>query len=43
MNTLLALTINIPDWLLSFWGGYLTATGIGVALLLIANFKSFGR
>jgi hypothetical protein len=43
MNTLLALTITIPDWLLSFWGG--AAIGLGVAFILFAmvNFNHFGR
>lgn len=47
MNTLLALTIEIPDWLFSgqYWGGFFTAVGIGVALILfaMADFNPFGR
>jgi hypothetical protein len=47
MNTLLAFTIEIPDWLFCgpFWGGFFTATGLGVALLLFAmvNFNPFER
>lgn len=47
MNTLLALTIEIPDWLFSgqYWGGFFTAVGIAFALLLYAaaNFNPFGR
>ena len=49
MNTLLALTIELPDWLFSgqYWGGFFTAVGIGVALILYAaansNFDTFGR
>jgi hypothetical protein len=47
MNTLLALTITLPDWLFCgpFWGGFFTAIGLGVALLLfaLANFNPFGR
>ena len=41
MNTLLALTIEIPDWLFSgqYWGGFFTAFGIGVALILYAASK----
>jgi hypothetical protein len=48
MNTLLALTLTItlPDWLFCgpFWGGFFTAIGLIVALLLYAmsNFKPFG-
>jgi hypothetical protein len=47
MNTLLALTIEIPDWLFSgpFWGGFFTCAGLVAALLLYAasNFNPFGR
>ena len=41
MNTLLALTIEIPDWLFSgqYWGGFFTAFGIEVALILYAASK----
>ena len=46
MNTLFALTLELPDWLFSapYWGGFFTAVGLGfVALLYIAaNFKPFG-
>lgn len=47
MNTLLALTLEIPNWLFSgqYWGGFFTAVGIGVALVLYAasKFNPFGR
>jgi hypothetical protein len=47
MNTLLALTLELPDWLFDggFWSGFFTAVGIGVALILFAaaNFNPFGR
>lgn len=47
MNTLLALTIEIPDWLFygRFWGGFFTAVGLGIAFLIYAllNFNPFGR
>ena len=47
MNALLALTIELPDWLFDgrFWGGFFTAVGIAFALLLYAaaNFNPFGR
>ena len=46
MNALLALTIELPDWLFDgrFWDGFFTAVGIGVALVLYAaaNFNPFG-
>jgi len=46
MNTLLALTITIPDWLFDgrFWLVF-PATGFGIALVLFAieNFNPFGR
>ena len=46
MNTLLALTINIPDWLFCgpFWAGFFTAIGLGIAFLMYAlsNFRPFG-
>jgi hypothetical protein len=46
MNTLLALTITIPDWLFDgrFWLGFCSASGLGIALLLYAmsNFRPFG-
>jgi hypothetical protein len=46
MNTLLALTVTIPDWLFSaqYWGGFFTAVIIAFAFLLYiaANFKPFG-
>lgn len=46
MNTLLALTIEIPDWLFNgeFWSGFLTAIGIVSALMLCAlsKFNPFG-
>ena len=34
MNTLLALTITLPDWLLSFWGGYISGFGLGFAVYM---------
>jgi hypothetical protein len=47
MNTLLALTITLPDWLFSaqYWGGFFTYAALVVALLLYAasNFNPFGR
>jgi hypothetical protein len=47
MNTLLALTIELPDWLFSgpFWGGFFTCAALVVAFLLYAmsNFNPFGR
>jgi hypothetical protein len=47
MNTLLALTIEIPDWLFSgqYWGGFFTCVALMFALLLYAasNFNPFGR
>jgi hypothetical protein len=47
MNTLLALTIEIPDWLFNggFWFGFCSATGIGIALLFFAmtTFNPFDR
>ncbi len=47
MNTLLALAIEIPDWLFCgpYWGGFFTATVLGVALFLhvMSNFDPFGR
>lgn len=46
MNTLLAVTIEIPDWLFCgpFWGGFFTALGIAFAFLIYAsrNFNPFG-
>jgi hypothetical protein len=46
MNTLLALTLEIPDWLFSgqYWGGFFTAVGLAFVFLLFiaANFKPFG-
>lgn len=46
MNTLLALTLEIPDWLFSgqYWGGFFTAVGLGLALIVYAlsNFNPFG-
>jgi hypothetical protein len=48
MNTLLALTIELPDWLFDgrFWSGFFTAA-IGLCFLLllfaVANFNPFGR
>ena len=46
MINLLALTITLPDWLFCgpFWGGFFTAVGLGVILLLYAasNFNPFG-
>ena len=46
MNTLLALTVTIPDWLFCgpFWGGFFTAAIIGFAFLLYiaSNFNPFG-
>jgi len=50
MNTLLALTIEIPDWLFDgrFWLVF-PATGLGIALgialvlFAIENFNPFGR
>lgn len=42
MNTLLALTIEIPDWLFCgpFWAGFFTAPVIIIALLIfiMSNF-----
>jgi len=50
MNTLLALTIDIPDWLFCgpFWLGFCSATGLGITFLLYAmsafkNFNPFNR
>jgi hypothetical protein len=50
MNTLLALTITIPDWLFDerFWLGFCSAAGFGIAFLLYAmskfkNFNPFDR
>ena len=36
MNTLLALTIEIPDWLLDgrFWFGFCSATVLGIVYLI---------
>jgi hypothetical protein len=46
MSTLLALTIEIPDWLFDgrFWFGFCSAAGFGIALLLYAmsKFRPFG-
>lgn len=45
MNTLLALTIELPDWLFDggFWGGFFTAIGFCFLLLLyaMAHFNPF--
>jgi hypothetical protein len=47
MSNLLALTIEIPDWLFSgqYWGGFFTCAALVGALLLYAaaNFNPFGR
>jgi hypothetical protein len=47
MSNLLALAIEIPDWLFSgqYWGGFFTCAALGVAVLLYAmsNFNPFGR
>jgi hypothetical protein len=47
MNTLLALTIEIPDWLFSgqYWGGFFTCAVLAFALFIYAlsNFNPFGR
>lgn len=47
MNTLLALTIELPDWLFCgpFWGGFFTCAALVFAFLLYvaANFNPFGR
>lgn len=50
MNTLLALTIEIPDWLFDgrFWFGFCSATGLWIAFLLYVrslfkNFNPFDR
>ena len=40
MNTLLALTITIPDWILSLSGGYISGFGIGLIFAVIYAFKS---
>jgi hypothetical protein len=46
MNTLLALTLELPDWLFSgpFWGGFFTCAVIAFLFSLYAasNFKPFG-
>jgi hypothetical protein len=46
MSNLLALAIEIPDWLFCgpYWCGFFTATALGVALFLYAmsNFNPFG-
>jgi hypothetical protein len=46
MNTLLALTIEIPDWLFSgpYWGGFFTGIALGVVLLMyvVSHFNPFG-
>lgn len=46
MNTLLALTITLPDWLFCgpFWCGFFTAIALGAAFLAYAlsDFKPFG-
>jgi hypothetical protein len=47
MNTLLALTLELPDWLFDggFWSGFFTAIGLCFLMLLyaMANFNPFGR
>lgn len=47
MNALLALTIELPDWLFDgrFWGGFFTAAILAVVLFLYAmsNFNPWGR
>lgn len=45
MNTLLALTITLPDWIFDgrFWSGFCSATGLGIAFLFYvrSQFKNF--
>lgn len=46
MNTLLALTLEVPDWLFSgqYWGGFFTAVVLAFIFICIvaSNFKPFG-
>jgi hypothetical protein len=47
MNTLLALTIEIPDWLFCgpFWGGFFSCAALVFVFLryAAANFNPWGR
>jgi len=47
MNALLALVIEIPDWLFDgqFWSGFFTSIGLCFLILLYitSNFNPFGR